>query len=880
MQPGEFLKLLWSSAGDRDLGCATIWLKQDKESLHLPLADVFAWEDGEDDQKFLDEIVGARDAYTSPGLRCPGLEPHRQGARRDVVAVSGFVLDIDLATDVGEAHKAKNLPPEEAVRDILEIGTDPTIVVRTGYGLHAWWLFDELLLTPSAQMQKRADLAFEEFQLRYIERVQELGYHCDKTATIQRVFRLPGTKNYKRESAPRDVEVIYGEGPRYAIDDLVPRWKLIGNTRVVNRLLPEGPLVERAERERVEPTVPAKDGSLEAAVQSLRQISPDHEHYGRVQALLKGKSFAMRGERNRTMYALAWLVANRGRTLSAEQLAEIFRPSLSVWAAEPDAQKDVEDEIHVVTQQIASALERIREEDSKKAAELAMVYRGLLRSGDKKIEDEVEGVTPEDVMHAAIVQNGTHYWVFDFGMQDRFPMPAGYYGPFVEKALWLRCEDSWNGGPDDYQLTYIEEKNKKVDGETITVEIEKNKSTVRIIQEYGSYALQVVSELATQKTWYDIADRTLHEALCPIRDLEPRYDEQIQEWLLLLGGEKLIDWASAVTKLEHPCCALYIEGPPNAGKNLFANGLARLFRSTGPSSFASMMNGYNYQALGPGGCPIIHLDEGLPKSATATSAFIRNLVGAVEHSASEKYMPTRKVLGAIRLLITANNDSILAAIANEDMSDNDLEATVDRFLHVRASDESSAWIRARNGDKKLTASWVEGDLMARHVLWLRDNWKLTRPGKRFLIDGEPAEVHRAIVTRGDRRGIVLEWLARFMTNPTKVMNHYSTKREAPLAHVGNGELLVNTQALIDCADAYRKLLDRERMSSSAIGRVLGQLSEAKIRPRINGDDTRMRFHKIRVDYVLSWADGDAQVGDLKTMLENLNRVIEEAEHVH
>ncbi len=868
MYPGEFLKLQWSAADDRDLGCATIWFKHGKESLHLPLHDVFTWEDVVDDERFLSDIVGERDAYTSPGLRRHGLGT-RQGARRDVVAVAGFVLDIDFATDVVEAHAAKNLPPEDAVSDILEVGPDPTMAVHTGYGMHAWMLFNELVLTPDVATQKRVDAAFEAFQRPYIERARELGLHLDKTATIQRVFRLPGTKNYKRPSAPRDVEVIYSEGPRYAIGDLVPSWKTIGNKRVPVRLASEGPVVER-----VEPIVSAKEGSLEAVVQSLRQLRPDHEHHGRVQALLAGKSFAARGQRNHVMYALAWLVANRGRTLSAETLAEIFRPSLTVWASEPGAQKDIDEEIEVVTQQLESALERIGEEDAKKSAELARVYRGLLRSGDKKVEDEVEGVTPDDVMRAAIVQNGNHYWVFDFGMQEPFPMPAGYYGPFVEKALWLRCEDSWNGGPDEYQVTYIEEKEKKVNGETITVEVEKDKTAPTLIKNYGSYALRVVSELATQKTWYDVATRTLHEALCPVRDLEPRFDQQIQDWFMLLGGERLVDWVSAVTRLEQACCALYVEGVKGVGKNLFANGLARLFRVEGPSEFAAMMKGYNYQALGPGGCPIIHLDEGLPKSADATSAFIRNLVGAVEHSASEKYMPTRKVLGAIRLLITANNTNILAAIANENLSEDDLDATIDRFLHVHAAPEAVTWLDRHNANKKMTLSWVDGDLMARHALWLRDNWTLTRPGKRFLIDGEPTEIHRAIVTGGDKRSVVLEWLARFMTNPEEVtQRHYAAKRLPSMARIGNGELLVNTQALVDCWKSYRE--PEQRLTPSTIGRILGQISEGRIRPRINGDDTRMRFHKIRTDYVIGWADGDAQVGDLGKMLANLNRKIDD-----
>ncbi len=167
---------------------------------HIALLDALAWDD-EDDQTLLEAVSQGREIYISPGLRRPGLPPHEKGGWKDVVALCGFVLDVDVfCPDRPDAHKAQNLPREGQDDDlalVLGDAPDPSLVVHTGYGMHLWWLFDRPLELPDLAARSRARSAYKNFQAPFIERAKSAGFQLDSTGTINHVFRLPGAKNWK-----------------------------------------------------------------------------------------------------------------------------------------------------------------------------------------------------------------------------------------------------------------------------------------------------------------------------------------------------------------------------------------------------------------------------------------------------------------------------------------------------------------------------------------------------------------------------------------------------------------------------------------------------------------------------------------------------------
>jgi hypothetical protein len=86
-----------------------------------------------------------RDIYTGAGLAAPGtrIPAENRVKAHEVAGILGLWADIDVAHAV---HKKRDrLPPDlEAAQDALStFEHQPTILVNSGHGLQAWWLFAE-----------------------------------------------------------------------------------------------------------------------------------------------------------------------------------------------------------------------------------------------------------------------------------------------------------------------------------------------------------------------------------------------------------------------------------------------------------------------------------------------------------------------------------------------------------------------------------------------------------------------------------------------------------------------------------------------------------------------------------------------------------------
>lgn len=823
MKPGEFLHLLWGRVSIA--GAITLWFGTSSKSEHIALGDLARWDD-EDDAYFADH---GENVYTSPGLRRLGVE--RQGRQQDIVALAGYVLDLDMAHG---RHKAnERLDRALAVTDddvaaILGDGPDPSLVVNTGGGFHFWWLFEEPWLLPDAPARARAKSGFKEFHSTYLARGKKLGFWIDPGLnTIQAQFRLPGTKNRKHDP-PVDVCVVYQSDSRLPL----PRPPVVVST------LAPAPAVE---------TPLSKE--LAAVREAMKKLRPDHEHKEAMKLVLQGKSFAEPGGRNDTMYrvvsTIAWLTP--ARMLASETLVELLRPSLTVWANEPGAEKTLDEEIEVATAMFESAIENRKTKDEENARGLegiARWMRGSLRANDEPIaEDDTEAVPDRVAIQCSIVQYRTNYWAHCFD-ENRL----GYLGPFIKDELWTQLKNLWSEAPDSFQL--YGEKGKA-------------KTVLEIVQEHGVGALDVVGHLFLQQSYFDVESWIFHRAMCPFRVLEPRFDPQIDEWLRLMGGDKadkLLDWFAGLPRLDRQQCSLYLETPPGVGKNLVAEGCAKLWRESGPSSFINIMGGFNADMFA---CPLILLDEGLPSRASHTSAFIRNLVGSSDHTWSQKFQPTYKVLGCVRLIIAANNDKVLAQLSNEDMGEVDVEAMTERFLHIQGDDKAAEWIRKTNAiDRRIIDRWKSESLLAKHIIWLAEHRDVVE-GRRFLTDGEATEMHRSLITRGEKQGLVLEWLARFLLDPNKVERKYKDSKREPLARVGNGQILVNTNAIVEQWTIYRD--HKIAVTPAEIGRILTSLSHKKRQLGVRGD--RIKYHLVNWENVRRVAD------DLQFNIEDMERNI-------
>ena len=158
-----------------------------------------------------------KDVYFSVGVSERLFKAHERAKSADIVAIPGLWVDIDIA---GYAHAAKALPPDYiAARALLPETLDPSIVVHSGHGIHAYYLFRELLDTRTDEERGAAEELLRRLQGAVRARAAEHGWHVDSVPDLCRVLRVPGTLNRKGGGAMPCVVAEYSEGLRYNAED-------------------------------------------------------------------------------------------------------------------------------------------------------------------------------------------------------------------------------------------------------------------------------------------------------------------------------------------------------------------------------------------------------------------------------------------------------------------------------------------------------------------------------------------------------------------------------------------------------------------------------------------------------------------------------------
>jgi hypothetical protein len=213
MDAGEFLTTLW---GDPPPGQVLVWTLPQKRSV---------WYNRLDNIRVGD--LARSDVYTGVGIAPAGvILRHDQRATTDAVAgIAGLWADVDYA---GENHKKPNLPETEA--DALwlidSMPAPASIVINSGYGLQAWWLFDRPWMFEDDLEREEAQAMARGWHGYMAGLAAERDWVVDATHDLARVMRLPGTFNNK--SSPVPVKVIYSDGPRIGRDIV---WDEIGGKK-------------------------------------------------------------------------------------------------------------------------------------------------------------------------------------------------------------------------------------------------------------------------------------------------------------------------------------------------------------------------------------------------------------------------------------------------------------------------------------------------------------------------------------------------------------------------------------------------------------------------------------------------------------------------
>ena len=207
MDPEEFLAELWGSPPP---GVILIWTLPDQKSRwHTRLDGI---NEETENQSGEDLYTGVGIAAQRPGLR---LTTRRRLTEEEVGGLAGVWADIDWEHP---AHRKPNLPPslDQALETLEEARFEPTLLVNSGHGLQAWWLFEKPWLFRNAGDHELGRRAAQWWHHHIKGLYTGRGWTMDSVFNLDRIMRLAGTWNNRDPGEPKPVTVIRNSGRRYS----------------------------------------------------------------------------------------------------------------------------------------------------------------------------------------------------------------------------------------------------------------------------------------------------------------------------------------------------------------------------------------------------------------------------------------------------------------------------------------------------------------------------------------------------------------------------------------------------------------------------------------------------------------------------------------
>jgi hypothetical protein len=569
---------------------------------------------------------------------------------------------------------------------------------------------------------------------------------------------------------------------------------------------------------------------------------------------LDGHEIANQGGAHQVLRDLAWRLAAAFPTGAPDQIAEHFHASLDfmrAWAKE--------DPVKHFTDLIVSGQKKVHDDAHQEQAERALgASRNILKAfeglGQRRGTPYTQAELTEwgDLSSRWILQAGSAIWIFFVG---------DYVGPFQKEAIgsavaqWLSPAQS--AGVEVYK--YDDKGNVRL------------KDLHELVSQYGRVVTRVEADLAAPRTYLDAARCAVVEAPCRLRELEPAYSPEVDAWLRALAGAKydrLCDWMACITFLRECTPAVFVKGASGVGKNMLALGLSRLWSTTGPTPMSKALGEFNAQIVN---CPLVYADEQIPETfrGEPRTEELRELITTSTFSINQKNRPISHAKGSCRVIIGANNFNAISRKA--ELTPEDAQALADRFILIDAGTEDRAPAKdflVSNGGPAFTKDWVEGDKIAQHALWLRDEVlacrRIITRGSRFILPGDAQELVLALQTTSRVPSDLLEWIWQFLQDPAR---HVGATVGRPLAAlVKSGEIWINPRLVLQHWSDYmgsERAPTANAFARTTRGIVMSEREGGRY--RIGRGGYGGRYQRIRLDAVRTWLR-DVEPGELERLL--------------
>jgi hypothetical protein len=204
-ETADFLTRLW---GEQPPGYIELWNRARKHSRYTrdPAGPVAG------------SVDGRPDTYTGVTLSVASFPHDRRAPINARIALAGLWLDLDV--NGGPDKKRGAAPDKTAALSLSRALHAPTLVVDSGYGVHAWYLLQKPWQFTCQADQDQAALAAAQWYQLHRSRAQAQGWTVDHTHDLARLLRIPGTVNAKGGDT-RPVTLLQSDGPRYPLEQLL-----------------------------------------------------------------------------------------------------------------------------------------------------------------------------------------------------------------------------------------------------------------------------------------------------------------------------------------------------------------------------------------------------------------------------------------------------------------------------------------------------------------------------------------------------------------------------------------------------------------------------------------------------------------------------------